>query len=146
MVIRFRDTIITAGSTYDTGVMDVEIHESLERLKHHAVSLIRYMGKCTEDLQKMWQPFEMEKEGIVIPTHVRWLANLRPIRQRRQNGEIAVSSVVLVVKGSKLTQRIMKKGIKVGEVRDRVATYTNKGHDSWWVQQGAATAAARQSR
>jgi hypothetical protein len=52
----------------------------------------------------------------VIPTHVRWLANPHTIRERRQKGEIAASSVVFVVKGSKVAQSLVKKGIKVAGV------------------------------
>ena len=66
----------------------------------------------------------------MIPTQVRWMANPRTIRKRRQNGEIAVSSVVFVVKGSKVAQSLVKKGIKVAGVRYRVETYTNEGPGS----------------
>jgi hypothetical protein len=54
------------------------------------------MGNNTEGLQKMRQEFEPENEGIAIPTQVRWLANPRTIRERRQNGDIVVSSVVFL--------------------------------------------------
>ena len=52
----------------------------------------------------------------MIPTKVRRLANRRAIRERRQNGEIATSSVVFVVKGSKVAQSLVKKDIKVAGV------------------------------
>jgi hypothetical protein len=130
MALQYRDIIITAARTVDKGVVDVEENESWERLKIHAVPLIRYMGKGTEGLQKMREEFEAENEGIVIPTQVRWLANPRTIRERRQNGEIAASSVVFVVKGSKVAQSLVKKGIKAAGVWYRVETYTNEGPDS----------------
>jgi hypothetical protein len=57
---QFRDIIITVARTVDKGVVDVKIHESWERVKIHAVSLIRYMGKGTEGLQKMQEDFEAE--------------------------------------------------------------------------------------
>ena len=47
----------------------------------------------------------------MIPTQVRWLANPCIIWERKQNGEIAASSVVLVVKGSQVAQRLVMKGI-----------------------------------
>jgi hypothetical protein len=112
MALQYRDIIITAARTVDTGVVDVEENESWERLKIHAVPLVRYMGKGTEGLPKMREEFEAENQGIVIPTQVRWLANTNAIRERRQNGEIAASLVVFIVKRSKVAQSLIKKGIK----------------------------------
>ena len=66
----------------------------------------------------------------MITTQVRWLANPRTIRERRQNGEIAASSVVFVVKGGNVAQSIVKKGIKVAGVWYRVQTYTSEGPGS----------------
>ena len=116
MAMQYHDIIITAARTVDRGVVDVEENETWERLKIHAVPLVRYMGKGTEGLQKMREEFEAENEGIAIPTQVRWLANPRTIRERKQNGEIAASSVVFVVKGSRLAQSLIKKGIKAAGV------------------------------
>jgi hypothetical protein len=130
MALIYRDVIITAARTVDKGVIDVEENESWERLKIHAVPLVRYMGKGTEGLQKMREEFEAENEGIKVPTQVRWLANTRTIRERRQNGEIAASSVVFVVKGSKAARGLVKNGIKAAGVWYRVETYTNAGPDS----------------
>ena len=101
MALRYCDLIITAARTVDKGVVDVEGNETWERLKIHAVPLVRYMGKGTEGLQKMREEFEAKNEGITIPTQVRWLANPHTIRERRPNREFAASSVGFVVKGSK---------------------------------------------
>jgi len=38
--------------------------------------------------------------------------NPRTIRERRQNGKIAASSVVFVLNGSKAAQKVIMKGIK----------------------------------
>jgi len=114
--MQYRDIIITAVRIVDRGVLDVDGNETWERLKLHAVPLVRYIGKGTEGLQKMQEEFGAENEGIAIPTHVRWLAHHRIIRERRKNGEIAVSSVVFVVNGSRLAQSIIKKGIKAAGV------------------------------
>jgi len=51
--VRYRDIIITAARTVDTGVVDDEENESRDRLKINAVPLMQYMGKGTEGLQKM---------------------------------------------------------------------------------------------
>jgi hypothetical protein len=61
---------ITAARTEDKGVMDVAENETWERIKIHAVPLVRSMGKGTEGLQKMRQEFEVENEGVAIPTQV----------------------------------------------------------------------------
>jgi len=77
--------------------LDVEEKQSCERLKINAVALIWYMGKGTEGLQKMREEFEAEIKRIVISSQVSWLANPSMIRERRQNGEIAASSVVFII-------------------------------------------------
>jgi len=105
-----------AARTVDRGVVDVEENNTWERLKIHAVPLVRYMGKGTDGLQKMREEFEAENEGIKVPTQVRWLANPSTIRDRKKNGEIAASSVVCEVKGSKVAQVLVKKGIKAAGV------------------------------
>jgi hypothetical protein len=64
----------------------------------------------------------VENNGIVIPTQVRWLANPRTLRERRQNGEIATLSVVFIVTGSKVAQILVKKGIKGAGVWYQVET------------------------
>jgi len=130
MALHYRDIIITAARMVDKGVVDVEENESWERLKIHAVPLIRYMGKGTEGLQQMRDEFQAENQGIVIPTQVRWLAYPRTIRERRQNAEIAASSVVFVIKGSKMAQSLVREGIKAAGVWYLVETYTNEGPDS----------------
>jgi len=130
MAMQYCDIIITAARTVDRGVVDVEENETWERLKIHAVPLVRYMVKGTEGLQKMREEFEVENEGIKVPTQVRWLANPHTIRESRQNGEIAASSVVFVVKGSNEAQVLVKKGIKAAGVWYRVEAYTNEGPDS----------------
>jgi len=48
MDLQYRNMIITAARTVNKGVVDVEENESWERLKIHAVPLIRYIGKGTE--------------------------------------------------------------------------------------------------
>jgi hypothetical protein len=66
----------------------------------------------------------------VIPTEVRRQANTCTIRGRRQNGEIATSSVVSIVTVSTVAQSSVKKGIKAVGVCYQVETYMNEGHDS----------------
>jgi hypothetical protein len=112
MALQYRNIIITAVRAVDKGVVDVEENESWKRLKNHTVPLVWYIGNGKEGLQKMREEFEMETESIVIPTQVRWLANPRTIRERRQTGEFALSLVVFIVKRSKVAPSLVKKGIK----------------------------------
>ena len=74
--------------------------------------------------------FKAENEGIAIPTQMRWLANPLTIRERRQNEEIAASSVVLVVKGRKAALKSIKKGFKAAGVWYRVEGFTHAGPGS----------------
>jgi len=50
MPLMYREVIITAARMVDKGVTNIEKNESWERLKIHAVPLVRYMGKETEGL------------------------------------------------------------------------------------------------
>jgi hypothetical protein len=129
MALQYRHILITAARPVNKGDVEVEENESWERPKFHPVPLVRYMGKSTEGMQKMREEFEAENEGIVIPTQVRWLANPRIIKERRQNGGIVASSVVLVVTGSRVAQSRVKKGIKAAGVWYRVEPYMNEGPD-----------------
>jgi hypothetical protein len=70
IAMRYRDIISMPARTVDRRVIDVEENETWERLKIHAVPLVRYMGKGTEGLHKMGEEFEAENEGIAIPTLV----------------------------------------------------------------------------
>jgi hypothetical protein len=53
MVLQYSDIVITAPSTVDKRVVDVEENESWERLTIHVEPLIWYMAKGTEGLKKM---------------------------------------------------------------------------------------------
>jgi hypothetical protein len=88
------------------------------------------MRKDTDELQKMREEFKADNKGIAIPTQVRWLANPGTIRERRQNGQIAASSVVCVLKGSKVAQSLVKNGMKAAGVWYYVEMHTNAGPDS----------------
>jgi len=112
MALTYRDVIINVARTVDKGVIDVEEYESWERLKVHAVPLVRYMGKGREGLQKMRDEIHAENEGVAIPVQMGWLANPHSIRDRRQRGEICASSVGFVVNGDKVARRLIKEGIK----------------------------------
>jgi len=130
MAMRYSDIIITAARTVDRGVVHVEENETSERLQSDAAPLVRYIGRSTEGLQKMQEEFEPENEGTAIPNHVRWLAIPRTIRESRQNVEIAASSVVFVVQGSRPTQSLIENGIKVAGVWYQLEAFTNAGPDS----------------
>jgi len=129
MALQYDNIIITAARKVDKGVVDVEETESWEMLKIHSVPLVQYMGKGTEGLQKIREDFVPENEGIVIPTHVRWLANPCTIRVRRQNGEIAASSLLFVITGSRVAQSLGEKCNMAAGVWYRDETYMNEEPD-----------------
>ena len=67
MALLYHDVIITSVRTVDKGIVDVQEHESWERLKIYAVPLIWFMGNGMEGLQTMPEEFQVKTEGIVIP-------------------------------------------------------------------------------
>jgi len=114
----------------DKGIIDVEGNESWERLKIHTNTLMRYMGKGTERLQNMRVEILAENEGVAIPAQVRWLSNPRISRDREQRGEIKASSVVFIVSGKKVAQRLVNNGVIAAGVLYKVKPYTNTDPDS----------------
>jgi len=130
MALLYRDIIIKAARSVEKVIIDVEGNESWERLKIHTILLLRYIGKGTEGLQKMRQEIQAENEGVAIPAQVRWLSNPRIIREREQRGEIKASSVVFIVMGKKVAQRLVSKGVNAAGLRYKVEPYKNAGPDS----------------
>jgi len=130
MALLYRAIIIKAARSVDKGIIDVEGNESWKRLKIHTVPLVRYMGKGTDGLQKMKEEIQAENEAVAIPAEVRWLSNPRIIREREQRGEIKASSVVFIVRGKKVAQTLVNKGLIAAGVQYQVEPYTNAGPDS----------------
>jgi hypothetical protein len=131
MALLYRDNIIKADGSVNKGIIDVEGNKSWERLKIHTVPLVRYMGKGTTGLQKMREEIQADNEGVAIPAQERWLSNPRMMREREQRGEIKASSVVFIVRGKKLAQRLVNKGVGAAGVRYKVEPYTNAGPNSF---------------
>jgi len=96
MALLNHNIIIPAARTIDNRVVDVKGNRCCERLKIHAEHLMQYMRQGTEGLQMMAVEFEVENKGILILTHVQWLANPHDIRKWKRNGEIAQSLVVVL--------------------------------------------------
>jgi hypothetical protein len=122
--------IITTARTVDKGVIDVEENECWERLNIHAVRLVRYMGKGTESLPKMRDEIHSDEEGVTVPVEVWSLASPHSIKESRLRGEIAASSVVFVLKGSKVVRRLVKEGIKATTVWYQGELFTKAGPDT----------------
>jgi len=110
MALLYRDIIIKAARSVDKAIIDVEGNESWERLTIHTVPLVRYIGKGTKGLQRR-EEIQAENEGVAIPAQVRWLSNPRIIRESEQRGEIKASSVVIIVMGKKVAQKLVNKGV-----------------------------------
>jgi len=65
-----------------------------------------------------------------MPTHIHWLPGPHTTRDKRPNAEITTSSVVFVIKDSKVAKSFAKNGIKAAGVWYQVETYMNEGPDS----------------
>jgi hypothetical protein len=59
----------------DKGIIDMEGNKSGKRLKIHTFPLVIYMGKCTEELDKMKEKNQTENEGMASPAPVGWQLN-----------------------------------------------------------------------
>jgi len=85
MALLYHNTIISAVRMADKEVVDVKVNESWQGLTIHSVPLTRYMGKATEGHLKMGEEFQAMKQGMVIPSTVRWQANPCTNPERRLN-------------------------------------------------------------
>jgi hypothetical protein len=85
MAPQYHNIIITGARTVNNGVMDVEENDTLERPKNNAVPLIRHMGKGTAGMQKSRDEFQVENDGLVIPSQVMWQPHPHTIRESREN-------------------------------------------------------------
>ena len=139
ITLAYHKVIINAARMVKMGVIDVEENESWEKLKVHAVPLVRYMGKGTEGLRTVGDEIHAQNKGVVIRGQLRRLANPDSIREMRQRKEMTVLSVVFAVNGDKLAWRLVKEGIKAERVWYRVKRCTNvclgstRGHCSGLV-------------
>jgi len=68
----------------------------------------------------MREEIQAENRGVAIPAQVRWLLNPRILREREERGEIQASLVVFIVRGKKVTQRLVNKGVIAVGVRYKV--------------------------
>jgi len=110
MALIYCDIIITAVRTVSKAVIEVEQNDTWQRLKIHAVPLVRYMGKGTEGLQLTWDEMHTETEGVTVPVHGQCLASPHSIQARRPEGETSASSAVFVVMWSKVARRLVQDG------------------------------------
>jgi hypothetical protein len=78
----------------------------------------------------MWDEILAENKGVEVPFQVHWLPSPHSINERKQKGEISVSSAVFIVKWSRVAQRLFKSGIKAAGVSYQVEQFTNAGLDS----------------
>jgi len=85
------------------------------------------MGKGSEGLQEMREEIHAANQGALSPVQVGWLANPHSIREQIQTGKISTSSVVFVVEGNQVVQRLVKEGIKAVGVWYQVESFTNIG-------------------
>jgi hypothetical protein len=120
LALLYRDVISTAARSAGNGFIEVEGNQSWERLNIHTFWLMRYMGKGTERLQKMREEIQAVSEGVGMPVQARWILNQRTIKDRERRGEIKAASVVCIVRGNKLAQRLVNKGINAAGVQYKV--------------------------
>jgi len=90
----------------------------------HAVPLARFRGHGSGGQERILQPVEAENGAVRIDSKVRNLVKPCALRERLQNGHIALSSVNLVMMGSKVAKCLVKKGIEAAVVWYQVETFT----------------------
>jgi len=126
----FWDISIKAARSVHKQVINVEGIEWWERLKIHTVPQVWHMGNGTHGVQKMSKEIQEENEGVMILVQVILSLNPQTIRHKEQRGEIKTTSVVFFVRGKKVAQRLVNKGVTAAAVWDQVEQRPNAGPDS----------------
>jgi len=131
MLIRYRDIVIKAARKVDAGIVDIETNELWERVKMHGVNFDRYLGKKTGGgLEKLRQELQAENEGVVLPLTINWIGGRKDVQKKKAEGKKA-SSVVFAVKGSKMAEKVLKRGLRAAGVKYDVERFVNAGPDSF---------------
>jgi len=123
--------VIKAARKEDAGIVDIETNELWERVKMHCVNFDRYLGKKTGGgLEKLRQELQAENEGVVLPLAINWIGGPKDVQKKKAEGKKA-SSVVFVVKGSKMAEKVLKGGLRAAGMKYDVEKFMNAGPDSF---------------
>jgi len=131
MLIRYREIVIKVARKVDAGIVDIETSELWERVKMHGINFDRYLGKKTGGgLEKLRQELQAENEGVVLPLAISWIGGPKDVYKKKVEGKKA-SSVVFVVKGSKMAEKVLKGGLRAAGVKYDVEKFMTAGPDSF---------------
>jgi hypothetical protein len=131
MLIAFRKIIVIAARKVDQGIIDIEKNETWERVKMHRVNFDQYMAKRSGGLEKLREEIHAENEGVIIPMAIRWMGRVADIKEKKKSGEKQASSVVFAIKGKKMAQRCLEKGLRAAGVWHEVERYVNSGPETF---------------
>lgn len=94
-------------------------------MKIHTIRLARFLSKATEGQQNLLEEIQAEHKGVMIPAHVKCVSNLRTIKESLERVEIEASSVVILMKGKRVGQRVVCNGVSAVGVESTVKAYAN---------------------
>jgi len=129
MLIRYGEIVIQAARKVDAGIADIETNELWETVKMHGVNFDRYLGKKTGGgLEKLRQELQAENEGVVLPLANNWIGGPKDVQKKKAEGKTA-STVVFAVKGSKMAEKVYKRGLRAAGAKYDVEKFMNAGPD-----------------
>ena len=82
-LLRYRDTVLRAARTVDSGISDVVPQQKWMWIRIHYISLVRYMRKKEGSPRKLQEEIKAENVGVRTPAEIRWLGGAK-IRARFQ--------------------------------------------------------------
>ena len=129
MLIRSRQVVINAARKVDAGIVDINTNELWETVKMHVINFERYLGKKTGGgLEKLRQELKVENEGVVLPLAINWIGGPKDVQKKKAEGKNALS-VVFAVRGTKMAENVLKRGLTAGGVKYDVEKFVNAGPD-----------------
>jgi len=107
MFIRYGDIVIKPARQVDTGIVHIETNEIWERVKMQEIIFDGYFGKKTGGgREKLGSELQAEYDGVVDPLAINQIGGPKDGEKRKGEGKKA-SSVVFVVMGSKMAQKVL---------------------------------------
>jgi hypothetical protein len=131
MLVAWREVVVKAARRIDQRIIDLEKNETWEKVKMHGISFDQYAVKKSGGLEKLRQEIQAENEGVVVPMAINWLGRTADIKEKRKSGEKQATSVVFSIKGKKIAQRCLEKGLRAAGVWHEVERYIHAGPDTF---------------
>jgi hypothetical protein len=130
IITHYQNEMVNAIREVDWAVLDIHELEKWIRLKVYGILLNCFMGKGMHGVQKLQLEIQANHYDVQVLPSICWLGNLHIIKEWYWAGDIQSLSAVFTVKGSKVAETLVTKGVILGGAQFMVNYYAQEGLDS----------------